>query len=154
MTTRSLAAPVATEALARPIVLVALATLVLNDHVLKATMPGMLTGKLSDFAGMIFFPLLLASGFEHVGIRHGRRTIIVATIATGAVFASIKLSCFAAHAYRVAVAALQWPVHAILSWLAGNETPPLGDVHLVMDRTDLIALIALAVPLAVARPKS
>jgi hypothetical protein len=70
------------------------------------------------------------------------------------VFASIKLFGFAADAYRVAVAALQWPVHAISSWLAGNGTPPLGDVHLVMDRTDLIALIALAVPVAVAPRQS
>jgi hypothetical protein len=41
----------------------ALALLVLNDHVLKhaGVLPGWLTGKLSDFAGLYVAPALLAS---------------------------------------------------------------------------------------------
>ncbi len=34
--------------------------LALNDHWLKAACPGWITGKLSDFAGLIFFPPMLA----------------------------------------------------------------------------------------------
>jgi hypothetical protein len=45
--------------LLHPVPLFALATLILNDHVLKQRYPGWVTGKLSDVAGMVFFPLLL-----------------------------------------------------------------------------------------------
>ncbi len=44
-----------------PVPLVALAVLVVNDHVLKGAGPAWLTGKLSDFAGVLFFPLLLTA---------------------------------------------------------------------------------------------
>lgn len=47
--------------LCRPAPLAALAVLALNDHVLKGAglLPGALTGKLSDFAGLFLFPVLL-----------------------------------------------------------------------------------------------
>lgn len=46
-----------------PVSLFALAVLILNDHLLKGAsiLPTWMTGKLSDVAGMIFFPLLLTS---------------------------------------------------------------------------------------------
>ncbi|HET7501896.1 MAG TPA: hypothetical protein VFK02_12855 [Kofleriaceae bacterium] len=44
----------ASRALTRPIAIAAIALLVVNDHVLKAAYPGFVTGKLSDFAGMMF----------------------------------------------------------------------------------------------------
>ena len=91
----------ATRALVRPCVLVAVALLVVNDHVLKSAAPGVVTGKLSDFAGLAFFPLLLAAAAEMLGVRRGMRTIVIATIATGVVFASIKLSVSAGDVYRV-----------------------------------------------------
>ncbi|HET7846788.1 MAG TPA: hypothetical protein VFL72_04790, partial [Acidimicrobiia bacterium] len=37
---------------------IAVLTLLINDHVLKGNAPGWLTGKLSDFAGLLFFPFL------------------------------------------------------------------------------------------------
>ena len=39
--------------LARPWFFVAIALLALNDHVLKSAWPGLVTGKLSDFAGLV-----------------------------------------------------------------------------------------------------
>ena len=39
-----------------PVALAAIAVLVVNDHVLKSAYPGWLTGKLSDIAGLVFFP--------------------------------------------------------------------------------------------------
>ncbi|MDO6432910.1 hypothetical protein Q4E93_20040 [Flavitalea sp. BT771] len=42
-----------------------LLVLALNDHYLKAAYPGWLTGKLSDFAGLLIFPLFLAYLFPH-----------------------------------------------------------------------------------------
>ncbi len=43
-----------------PIFLTGLLVLVVNDHWLKMQYPGVLTGKLSDFAGLLIFPLFLA----------------------------------------------------------------------------------------------
>ena len=36
----------------------AILVLLINDHLLKGAAPGWVTGKLSDFAGLVFFPLL------------------------------------------------------------------------------------------------
>jgi len=49
--------------LAHPLPLLAVVVLCLNDHFLKGSglLPGWLTGKLSDFAGLFFFPILLCS---------------------------------------------------------------------------------------------
>ena len=38
----------------------------MNDHVLKHACPGVVTGKLSDFAGLFFFPLFLADVLGHL----------------------------------------------------------------------------------------
>ena len=48
------------RALAHPGSVLALVVLVLNDHVLKQAWPGPVTGKLSDVAGLVVAPLLLA----------------------------------------------------------------------------------------------
>ena len=50
----------AVRALASPGFVLALVVLVLNDHVLKQAYPGWVTGKLSDVAGLVVAPLLLA----------------------------------------------------------------------------------------------
>src|SRR3972149_6580371 len=49
----------ALAALGPPASLGAVALLLLNDHFLKQAYPSILTGKLSDFAGLFFFPFLL-----------------------------------------------------------------------------------------------
>ncbi|TCB96187.1 hypothetical protein E0H26_16325 [Micromonospora zingiberis] len=46
--------------LIHPVTVAATALLILNDHVLKAAYPGWLTGKLSDVAGLVMAPPLLA----------------------------------------------------------------------------------------------
>ena len=47
-----------------PVVLVALGVLLLNDHMLKEQHGNWWTGKLSDVAGMVLFPVLLVAVFE------------------------------------------------------------------------------------------
>lgn len=147
MQTDAPARHVAGEGLLHPIALAAIVVLVLNDHVLKHAFPGAVTGKLSDVAGMIFFPLFLQAAFEivHARIRPGswrpsRRVLLIATIATAAVFAAIKLSPAAGDAYRIALGLLQWPWHAFVAGLAGEAPPSPVRVALVQDATDLIAL--------------
>ena len=51
---------VALTCLVHPASLGAVCCLLVNDHVLKGRAPALLTGKLSDFAGLFFFPLLMA----------------------------------------------------------------------------------------------
>jgi len=101
----------------------ALALLVLNDHVLKGAgvLPGALTGKLSDFAGLLVAPVLLAA---LVGAR--------SVTARAAVFVVVALPFVAINASATLVAA--WD--AALGW--STTTDP----------TDLVAL--LVAPLAIA----
>ena len=49
------------DLLRHPVALIALAAWLLNDHVLKSAFGNEWTGKLSDGAGLIVFPLLLLS---------------------------------------------------------------------------------------------
>jgi len=141
---------IASRALATPIAIFAIALLVVNDHVLKLACPGLVTGKLSDFAGLMFFPLLLAAAGEQLGFRRGMKTIVVATVATGFELAAIKVSPATGEIYRALVAGLQWPVRVLFAVIVGDPVPAVGHVQLTADRTDLIALVALAVPIALA----
>jgi len=47
--------------LLHPAALAALVALVVNDHALKERFPGVVTGKVSDLAGMVVAPLVLVT---------------------------------------------------------------------------------------------
>ena len=114
--------------LGSPVTAGALAVLALNDHLLKQAWPGPVTGKLSDVAGLVFFPLL---------VRAITRLPIGACVAiTGLGFAAVKL-------WAPATAACA----QVLGWLQLGSEP----VVLVRDPTDLLALPALAVAVWIAR---
>lgn len=132
--------------LLHPVSLSAIALLIANDHVLKAAWPGAVTGKLSDVAGLAFFPLLLAAvaGLARPGLRL-LPTVAACAGLTALVFASIKVWPLAGDAYRVGLAALQWPFRALAAALAGAGAPGLAPVSLVADATDLVALPAVLV---------
>lgn len=67
------------EHICHPVALAAVAVLAANDHLLKGSglLPGALTGKLSDVAGLFFFPLLLSAA-----IRGGRLLLMAMTAIT------------------------------------------------------------------------
>ena len=122
-----------------PIPLFAAALLLVNDHLLKGggVVPGMVTGKLSDVAGLLFFPLLCTSAVDlllFAAARAGARVdfslraykLVLATLTTGAVFAAIKLSPAAA------------------SLVAGLLSDLGLASRIVADPTDLLALPMLA----------
>jgi len=113
------------RSLTHPLWLGALALLLLNDHLLKSAelLPGWLTGKLSDFAGLLVAPLVLA---VLVGVR-SRRGLAVAHLAVGVGFAAINVSAAAAGAVELVTGATPLP------WL------------IFVDPTDLIALPMLLV---------
>jgi hypothetical protein len=107
--------------LARPLPLFAVVVLLVNDHVLKRVIPSTVTGKLSDLAGLFFFPVLLATLARVVVPRAPVRPLAIACAAsTAMVFASIKTSSLA---------------NAVANHVIGPT---------VLDRTDLLALPACA----------
>ncbi len=110
------------RALAHPVWWAALGLLVLNDHVLKhLPEPDLVTGKLSDLAGLVVAPWLLAVLLR---LRH-RRSVDAAHVATGLVFAAINVSPEAAAAVEALsrLLGVPWAIH--------------------VDPTDLLALPAL-----------
>lgn len=128
--------PAAGDALLNPCVLLAIAVLIVNDHVFKAAWPGWWTGKLSDFAGALFFPLLIQAGIElsqwAAGRYRGpsRRVLFAGMAVTAALFLVTELSSAGADVVEN-VAALGNPVFA-------------GSPRLTPDIGDLSALVVLA----------
>lgn len=112
------------RALLHPMWLGAVALLALNDHVLKGAgvLPGVVTGKLSDVAGLFAAPLLLA-----VLLRvSSRRAWAAAHILIGLVFAAIQVSVPAADLWSSVMGLVGFP------WA------------ITSDPTDLLTLPALA----------
>ena len=118
--------------------------LAVNDHLLKGAdvLPSILTGKISDFAGIFFFPLLLTALLDtllfvvhrvgdaiHVDIgvddKLKRWKLIAACVVTLLAFSSIQLWQPAASIYAQGMCGLGFPS------------------RVTMDPTDLIALIML-----------
>lgn len=126
------AANVAGGALLHPVVLASMVVLVINDHLLKHTHPSWLTGKLSDFAGLLFFPLLL-QGFTElaeravVGAHVPSRTVLGISVGlVGVVFTLTEITAWGPTLY---VGALDWALGS------GHQT--------WADPTDLLALPTL-----------
>lgn len=116
--------------------LISLLVLVVNDHLLKGSglLPGWLTGKLSDVAGLFFFPLLLVALLHLAGRWWGfsvRRThTLAAGLLTATVFAAIQLSDVAVAAYAFALELLP-----VIYWHQAPSITP--------DPTDLLTLPAV-----------
>jgi hypothetical protein len=131
-----------------PTPLAALVVLLVNDHVLKWHATSWLTGKLSDVAGLVCFPLLMLAVLEPVlgrplrAARHAQLAVLV----TGVGFAAVKLSPGVAAIYGLLWGAMQWPGFAAMAWLEGTAAPGFLAVSCVCDPTDLVALLALAIP--------
>ena len=63
---RSRRQPVPGELLLHPVALIAIAVVIFNDRYLKLHHPGIISGKLSDVGGLIYFPLFVVSLIEVV----------------------------------------------------------------------------------------
>lgn len=125
------------EALA-PVPALALVALVLNDRVLKASVPSWFTGKLSDVAGLAVAPLVLTAAIDvllwlasRAGLRvdwtFRRWKLLASLAATGVVFAAVKLWAPSSRALADLLAAV------------------FGQAQIVTDPTDLLTLPALAI---------
>jgi hypothetical protein len=144
------------DSLLHPVPLAAIGLLLVNDHLLKTAWPGAFTGKLSDVAGLVLFPLVLVAAWELARAALGRPgtaglwASVVAVASTGVVFSLIKLDPTGAHLYRVGLGMVQWPFAAAMAMLTAQPIPALGRVvSFVADPSDLVALPALVLPLAV-----
>ncbi|MEU6788252.1 hypothetical protein ABZ912_54445 [Nonomuraea angiospora] len=93
--------------------------LFINDHLLKQAWPGPVTGKLSDVAGLVVAPALVALLFW-------RRADLTATVLTGVFFTLVKTTETGAE-----LASHAWTLVA-------------GPSRVLADPTDLLALPALA----------
>src|SRR5438477_6463638 len=101
------------NAFLRPATIGAAIFLLVNDHVLKVEWRGVVTGKLSDIAGVFLLPLLAVGMFELVLRRPTTATsLLVAITATAIGFTAVKLWQPAASAYGDAVGVIRWPVAA------------------------------------------
>ena len=139
------------DGLLHPVALAALAVLIVNDQLLKAVWPGVVTGKLSDIAGLVVAPLVLQALWEigqWIAGRWGspmRSVLVVAIIAVGLGFAAVQVWDPASNAYEWALGVAQWPFRAFASVLAGAPPPSVTPVVATADAEDLLVLPALAV---------
>lgn len=136
-----------------PVSIISLAVLVVNDHFLKDRYHNAVTGKLSDAAGIVFFPLFLAAIIEVIAALATRRRwrfsevgITVCVISSGAAFALTKLWSPAGHIYRILTAGMEWPFFAVKSMITGTAIPGVAGAHLVHDPSDLLVLPLLIIP--------
>lgn len=113
-----------------PISLLAIGVLLLNDHVLKAASPSWFTGKLSDFAGLYFFPFIVAAGLS-LGLSRLHLTTKQIGILS---FAFVAVWFIALKIFPAANAVTAQFAVAVL----GRPT------RFTLDATDLIALASLA----------
>ncbi|HEY1174921.1 MAG TPA: hypothetical protein VGF17_02095, partial [Phytomonospora sp.] len=95
---------------AHPLTIAAALVLLVNDHVLKAAFPGLITGKLSDVAGLAAAPALVALAVGLVVPRLPSPVLAgVALVATGAGFAWTKASAAGAEAASAVWSAVAGP---------------------------------------------
>ncbi|GAB3137511.1 hypothetical protein GCM10027290_03360 [Micromonospora sonneratiae] len=112
--------------LAHPLTLLGIVLLAVNDHLLKPAYPGLVTGKLSDFAGLLVAPPLLGVVVSAIAPQlTGARVAGGALVLTGLGFTVTKSTMIGA-----AVASAGW------SAISGPSV-------ILADRTDLVALPAL-----------
>ena len=115
--------------LQHPATWLSIALLLVNDHILKVFCPSWLTGKLSDFAGLFFFPFIVAAGLSFLLSKYEVPSLRVGQIAFGFVgIWFILLKTFPL---------VNFLTTGLASLLIGYPT------RFVMDPTDLVALFAM-----------
>ncbi len=115
-----------------PLVLFAIFLVAVNDHILKQSgLAGVLTGKLSDFAGLFFFPFLL---IDLASLMHRRWQMSGSLFMGGAAFTGLGFVVL-----KCSLLALQ--IYQEIYAFFGIR------VQVVQDLTDISALLML--PLAI-----
>lgn len=116
----------ATDSLRDPVFLTAVAALLFNDLLLKTQWPGPVSGKLSDFAGIVVFPVAMIAFLRRVA-RNPRPGVVLGVVCAWFIGLQVVPAVDLAH---------QAVLSSVMPW----------DVSNTMDPTDLVAL--MMVPLA------
>ena len=143
------------ESLLHPVPVVALVSVVVNDHLLKAYHPVWFSGKLSDVAVLALLPFLFVAMADLVRYRWpglpapGRLALLGSVTLSSTAFVVIELVPAGGELYRWSLGALQWPARAVFAIVAGDVVPRLSPVRLTSDLSDLLTLPAALVILVV-----
>jgi hypothetical protein len=138
------------EPLLHPAFLVALGLLWLNDHAWKAAHPGLLTGKLSDVAGLFMLPVVVYAIAWRVGVR-SRRLPDGVVLLGAAWFGLANLWGPAQLAFEYGFGILRWLPAALEALAVGLAPGSVHPVSLTRDPTDLLALAMIVPGLVLAR---
>ena len=115
--------------LVHPSVIASVALLLINDHLLKHYFPSPLTGKLSDFAGLYFFPFIIALLLSLLLNSSEKRMRLVG-----------RFSFLLVAAFFIMIKTVPWVndgIESVLSSLTGKPSV------ILLDGSDLIALTIL-----------
>jgi len=115
--------------LQHPATWLSIVLLLVNDHILKVVWPSWITGKLSDFVGLFFFPFILAAGLSFLLSKYQVPSIRVGQIA----FGSVGIWFFLLKTFP----SVNYLTTGFVSLLIGFPA------KFVMDPTDLVALFAM-----------
>lgn len=137
--------------LGRTGVWLAAAGLLLNDHVLKGPAPGLLTGKLSDLFGMYLVPL---AWMAIAGTLLRLAGVPVRPVVAGRMFAGfsalaavclvvVKTTVAGASAYGYLIGVLRAAMRVPAALVQGSHLWAVRPIEVVVDPTDLVALLAL-----------
>jgi hypothetical protein len=146
--------------LLHPLTWLSLVVLVINDHVLKQLCPGVLSGKLSDFAGVLLLPVFVHALLELTAARlwhepltvaRGDRALLYVVGICALAFGLPELWRPAEFVYRYGLGAAQFPFRVLGGLLSGHGAPPFQPVRATADVTDLLALPMALVAFAVGR---
>jgi hypothetical protein len=149
------------DLLLHPLSLGALGLLLLNDHALKSAWPGPISGKLSDVAGMVFFPTFLVSAWEII-LAIGKRwrgpsiqALGFATVSAATIFTLVKTVPSAAQSAGDTLGLAQWVLALPVGLIAGRPWPVPVSTRIIADPTDLIAvpMIGLVLWLGIRRAR-
>jgi hypothetical protein len=146
--------PIAGDGLLHPLVLAALVVLVVNDHLLKPMLPGIVGGKLSDLAGLLLAPIVIVAAIELATAAAGRRfspgrgQLIVIFALAATAFGLAKVTPAGALILGTGIGVGQWIGGLALSPMLGPPPPPAMAL-VVVDPTDLVALSSVALALAI-----
>ncbi|MDB4990702.1 MAG: hypothetical protein JWN04_5880 [Myxococcaceae bacterium] len=146
--------PVRGDGMLSPSALLALLLWLLNDHVLKQRMPGVLTGKLSDVASLIVLPLAVQAAWELCAKREpfvpSRFAIVAACALVGAFFVWMEATALGSLAFRSVLALAQWPFRMLRSegWSAPRLVAHRADLE------DLLTLPSLLIAYGVGRRRA
>ncbi len=130
--------------LLRPGAVIAAVALGVNDHLIKVHWPGLISGKLSDFAYCYLIPLVLLATMEWVlwGYGHLRRQPVVLSPRLWRWGVGVTCLLVSVHFFAIQFSQYLSSAHAEFF----RHVVPFLNFKLVADPTDLIALpmIALA----------